>query len=118
MYSKIVKQISFFSKENCNISVLRCRNLNTGGQVRFQVLVAACMKMSVFWIAAPCTQVEVYQCFKGVCGVHHQGDDVGGGKHLRKVCKRLIDYTAQKPRSQTFSYRPPREPKIPQIFIC
>jgi hypothetical protein len=31
------------------------------------------MKMAVFWVVAPCSLVEVYQCFRGPCCLHHQG---------------------------------------------
>jgi hypothetical protein len=31
--------------------------------IRFQVLTAASMKMTVFWVVAWCSLVEVYQCF-------------------------------------------------------
>jgi hypothetical protein len=33
------------------------------------------MKMAVFWVVAPCRLVEVYQCFRGACCLHHQGDE-------------------------------------------
>jgi hypothetical protein len=28
-------------------------------------------KMAVFWVVAPCSLVEVYQRFRGPCGLHH-----------------------------------------------
>jgi hypothetical protein len=28
------------------------------------------MKIAVFWVAAPCSQVEVYQCFRGPTRIH------------------------------------------------
>jgi hypothetical protein len=31
------------------------------------------MKMTVFWIFAPCILVEVYRRFRGACCLHHQG---------------------------------------------
>jgi hypothetical protein len=30
------------------------------------------MKMAVFWVVVPYILVEVYQCFKGPCCLHHQ----------------------------------------------
>jgi hypothetical protein len=42
--------------------------------VRFEVLTAVSTKMTVFWAAAPCSLVEVYQRFRGPCCLHHQGD--------------------------------------------
>jgi hypothetical protein len=44
------------------------------------------MKMIVFWDVVPCSLVEVYLYFRGVCCLYHQGDDDneddGGSKHL------------------------------------
>jgi hypothetical protein len=42
--------------------------------MRFQVLMAASMKMTVFWVVAPCSLVEVYRRLRGACCLHHQGD--------------------------------------------
>jgi hypothetical protein len=33
------------------------------------------MKITVFWVVAPCSPVEVYQHFRGTCCLHHQGDE-------------------------------------------
>jgi hypothetical protein len=41
--------------------------------IRFQVLKAASMKMSVFWVVAPCSLAEVYRRFRISCYLHHQG---------------------------------------------
>jgi hypothetical protein len=60
---------------------------------------AMSMKMAVFWVVALCSLVEVYQCFRGVCCLHYQGDN-GGGKHLLNFGKFLPDYMAQHPRRQ------------------
>jgi hypothetical protein len=30
-------------------------------------------RMAVFWVAVPCSLVEVYQRFRGLCCLHHQG---------------------------------------------
>jgi hypothetical protein len=35
--------------------------------VGFEFLMAASMKMVVFWVVAPCSQVEVYRRFRGTC---------------------------------------------------
>jgi hypothetical protein len=43
-------------------------------QVRFQVLTAASMKMTVFWVVASCSLVDVYWHFRGACCLHYQGD--------------------------------------------
>jgi hypothetical protein len=37
--------------------------------------------MAVFWVVTPCSLVEVYECFRGICCLQHQGDD-GGCKYL------------------------------------
>jgi hypothetical protein len=41
--------------------------------VGFEVVTAVYMKMTVFWVVAPCSLVEVYQRFRGPCCLHHQG---------------------------------------------
>jgi hypothetical protein len=33
------------------------------------------MKMTVLWDVAPCSLVKVYRRFRGVCCLHHQGDE-------------------------------------------
>jgi hypothetical protein len=32
-----------------------------------EILTAASMKMAVFWVVAPCSLLEVYQRFRGIC---------------------------------------------------
>jgi hypothetical protein len=51
------------------VSVENCKHF-----VRFEVLTAASMKMTVFWFAAPRSLVEIYRLFRGACCLHHQGD--------------------------------------------
>jgi hypothetical protein len=70
------------------------------------------IKMAVFWVAAPCSLVEVYQRFKGACCLHHHRPDDGGSKDLWNVSKLLPDYTALQPKRQPSSYSPPWEPLI------
>jgi hypothetical protein len=43
--------------------------------VKFEVLTAASMKMTDFWVVAPCNLVEVYRLFRGACRLRHQGDE-------------------------------------------
>jgi hypothetical protein len=43
-------------------------------KVGFEVLTAVSTKMAVFWVVAPCSLVEAYQCFRGPCCLHRQGD--------------------------------------------
>jgi hypothetical protein len=40
--------------------------------VGFEVLTAVSTKMAVFWVVAPCSLVEVYQRFRGLCCLQHQ----------------------------------------------
>jgi hypothetical protein len=40
----------------------------------FEVLTAVSTKMSVSWVVAPCSLVEVYQRFRGPCCLHQPGD--------------------------------------------
>jgi hypothetical protein len=42
--------------------------------VGFEVPTAVRKKMAVFWVAAPCSLVEIYQRFRGPCCFHHQGN--------------------------------------------
>jgi hypothetical protein len=64
------------------------------------------MKMTVFWVVAPCSLIEVYQRFRGPCCLRHQGPDDGSSKYLcRNVGKLLPDYTALQPRRQPSSYK-------------
>jgi hypothetical protein len=57
--------------------------------VGFEVLTAVSMKMTVFWVVAPCSLVEVYQRFRGPCCLHHPDD--------------LLDYMVLQPRRQPSS---------------
>jgi hypothetical protein len=43
--------------------------------VGFQVITAACMKMAVFWVVAPCSVIEACRRFRGASCLHHLGDD-------------------------------------------
>jgi hypothetical protein len=54
--------------------------------MRFQVLMAASIKMAVFWDVAPYSLLRTYRL------------DGGGSKHISNVSKLLPDYTAQHPR--------------------
>jgi hypothetical protein len=87
---KAVSLIGLASERNClfrfgvdmvlKFSVACLEMLTVGqhiSQVRFQVLKAGSMKMTVFWVVAPCSLVEVYQRFRGACCLNHQSDDEG-----------------------------------------
>jgi hypothetical protein len=43
--------------------------------MRFHVLTAASMNMTVFRDVAPCSLVEVYRRFRGAYCLHYQGDE-------------------------------------------
>jgi hypothetical protein len=64
------------------------------------------MKIIIYWDIAPCSLVEINQCFRGAYCLHHQGND-GGSKHLWNIGKFLWDYMAQHPRRQSSSYSMP-----------
>jgi hypothetical protein len=60
---------------------------------------SSCMKMAVFWNAAPCSLAEMYRRFRGAYCLHYQGDecrDDGASTHLRNVGL-LRDQTALYP---------------------
>jgi hypothetical protein len=67
-------------------------------------------KMTVFWVVAPCS-LEVYQHFRGLYCLCHQGD-VGSSKDLRNTGKFLLDYMTLQPRRQPSLYSPVWEPQI------
>jgi hypothetical protein len=56
-------QSAFFSERKITI------------HVGSEVVTAVSTKMTVFWVVAPCSLVEVYRRFRGPCCLHHQGDD-------------------------------------------
>jgi hypothetical protein len=53
-------------------SVAGCSMTNNVG---FEGLTAVSMKMAVFWVVMLCSLVEVYQCVRGSCCLHHQGNE-------------------------------------------
>jgi hypothetical protein len=53
---------------NCNFLTQNCNSIS----------------MAVFWVVAPCRLVEVYQCFRGACCLHHQGDRPDDGSNAKK----------------------------------
>jgi hypothetical protein len=60
-----------------NLAILSVEN-----SVGFEVLTVVRTKMAVYWVVAPCSLVEVYQCFRGPCCLRHQGDGDGVSKGL------------------------------------
>jgi len=38
----------------------------------------------IFWVVTPCTDVVQYQCFRGPCCLHLQGEVNGAGKGTQK----------------------------------
>jgi hypothetical protein len=46
--------------------------------------------MSVFWVVAPCSLVDVYRRFRGACCLHNQGESL---QNLR-----IIDTTTDEPK--------------------
>jgi hypothetical protein len=68
------------------------------------------MKMAVYWVVAPCSLVEVYQRFRGLYCLHHQGDhylhhclDDRGSIDLCNAGNLITVYTALHPRRQPSS---------------
>jgi hypothetical protein len=73
--------------------VIKCRldrNKNRGDMKELITV-----KMSVSWIVAPCSLVEVYRRFRGIFWIHHQGGLIDGSrKCFWNVSKLLPDHTA------------------------
>jgi hypothetical protein len=42
----------------------------------------ASVKNTAFWDVAPCSIVEIDQCFRGIYCLHHHHFDDGGNKYL------------------------------------
>jgi hypothetical protein len=60
--------------------------------VRFEVLTAASMKMTVFWYIAPCSLVEIDRRFRGAYCLHNQGSaptrrNIPEGCHVHTRCR-------------------------------
>lgn len=55
---------------------------------------AGSKKMVVFWVVVPCNLVEVDRHFRGVCLVHHQGNN-NGGNQLRNALPEFLEYYTQ-----------------------
>jgi hypothetical protein len=47
------------------------------------------MNMTVFWGVAQSSLVDIYQCFRGACYLHHHPDD-GGDSHLKKQINYIV----------------------------
>jgi hypothetical protein len=84
------------------LSVCRVVILNINYSLGFEVLTVVNTKMAVFWVVAPSSLVEGYQCIGGPCCLYHQGADDGGNKDLSNIGE-LPDYTAPQPRRQPSS---------------
>jgi hypothetical protein len=69
----------------CGVSLTKYKE-----QVRFQVLTATNLQMTVFWDVALCCVVEIDRRFEGVYCLHHQGDG-GGSKLFWNVGQFLLD---------------------------
>jgi hypothetical protein len=63
--------------------------------VRFQVLTAASIKFRGLWNVLPCSQVGVDRRFRGVCCLHHQGDDWGLHEKIAGCIGVQVDWADQ-----------------------
>jgi hypothetical protein len=64
---KTMYPFRFFRPENFLYKVIR----TVSDLARLQVLTAASMKTTVFWVVAPFTVVKVYRRFRGASCLHH-----------------------------------------------
>jgi hypothetical protein len=70
--------------------------------------------MAVFWVLAPNCVVKIHQYFRGLCCLHHQGDE-GGSTDLWNAGKLVPVCMALKPGRQPSSYSPPWEFQVRQV---
>jgi hypothetical protein len=77
------------------------------------------MKMTVFWVAAQCSLVEVYQRFRSVCCLHHQGDRTraGGGKSQKTVFLYVRHFTLQETKA-VLKFLSRNSSKICSLAFC
>jgi hypothetical protein len=84
MLIHIMQSMQILQKEIRHEAVVQEKHLRSSvvsiHLVRLQVLMAASMKMTVFWDVVPCSLVQVYRRFRCVYWLHHHPDD-GGSKH-------------------------------------
>jgi hypothetical protein len=77
LYRHMALVLCWNSLEYIYSATARCMqggaNLNYMLHVWLEVLMAVTAKMAVFWVVASCRQVWVYQCFRGLYCLHHQG---------------------------------------------
>jgi hypothetical protein len=87
-------------------------HLDLGKQtkMRFHVLMAASMKMTVFWVVMLCSLMKVYWCFRCACCLHCQGNeavtchpDGGDSKHHWSVSELVPNYIIKQPGRQSSS---------------
>jgi hypothetical protein len=58
--------------------------------VRFQVVTATSVKMTVFWDVAPCGPVEINERVRGAYCLHHQGNDQALMMEAVRTCEILV----------------------------
>lgn len=73
------------------------------------------MKMTVFWVPAAYSLLEVYQRFRGTCSLHHQGNHPEDRKQLSlKYMLTLLHITA----TRTIHKHSSRFLKILSLHYC
>jgi hypothetical protein len=60
--------------------------------VGFEGLTAVGREMTVFWVVAPCSLVEVYQRFRGLSCLHHQGDKWRMMMEAARISETLVNF--------------------------
>jgi hypothetical protein len=80
--------------------------------VGFEVLTAVSTKMAVFWVVSPCSLVEVYQRFRGLCCLHHQGNEFTLMMEAARTSETLVNFYQTKRR-----YNPEDSHLCPSSFL-
>jgi hypothetical protein len=67
--------------------------------------------MADFWVMAPCSLVEVYKRFRGLCRIHHLGDCLIALIEAARTSETLVNFYLT-----TWRYNP--EDSHLQIKVC
>jgi hypothetical protein len=87
--------------------------------VRFQILTATSMKMTVFWDVAPCSLVDNDRRYRGAYCLHHQGQFLPGytAHHLLNIYSIIIKYDVITCRSASWENIPQIDSRSSEVHV-